>query len=242
MWMGIRTSEYHIGHVCADFDQVHLSRSYGGIPTTQNIESHDGGNAGVSTAVPHGATDALAQMGSARDDSYAQEPTQEIQPGRPSKSASPPLGIIDVCDIYMKGDQLCSYCGTHLTEAKDVARHWLEGHAMGELKKIEEGSLDMAHARIIDTPARMSMAGRYKIYCPNQTTGTCTMTLGSYVVRPWSLKRHLLLCPDGQGVTLSEEEADTWIRENATLDKWRETTCRGNNRFEAAIWRIHTAS
>ena len=232
--MGIRTSEYHIGHICGAFEQVHLGRSYGGIPTNTNIESHDGGNADVSTAVPHGATDALARMGSAKVDNHAQGPSQEIQP-----AMSPPPRIIDVRGIYMMGNQLCSYCGTYFTEAKDVARHWLEGHAMEELKEIEEGSLDMAHAIIINTPERMSMARWYKIYCPNQTTGTCKWSLERYVVRSWSLKRHLLRCPDGQGVTPSAKEVDVWIRENITLEKWRETACRGKNKFEAAIWMIH---
>ena len=186
-------------------------------------------------------------MGGARDDNYAHEPSEETQPvkmphGRVSESLSPPPRIPDVRSIYMRGDQQCRYCGTHFTEVKDVARHWMEGHAMGELKKIEEGRLDMSRARIITTPARMSIPGRYKIYCPNQDAGTCGMALGSYVVRPGSLKRHLLQCPDGQGFTPSEEEVDAWMSENITLDSWHESARECKNRFEAAIWMIHTAS
>ena len=80
---------------------------YGGIPTyIQNNSSHDGVN-GLSTAVPHAATDALAQMSSDRDARYVQ-PSEEMQPvttphGCLSESVSNAPGITDVHGIYTRG-------------------------------------------------------------------------------------------------------------------------------------------
>ena len=61
------------------------------------------------------------------------------------------------------------------------------------------------------------------------------MSLGSYVVRPGCLKRHLLLCPDGQGITPLEEGVDAWMKENITLARWCETAHGCKNCFEAVI-------
>ncbi|KAF8466513.1 hypothetical protein JB92DRAFT_3135770 [Gautieria morchelliformis] len=182
------------------------NQSQGSNPSYQlNNLSHDDGDVWNTTHVTSPATIALGQLeGSSRPVSH---PAHATVPEAPSSSrghtrhsthaTSPIIDLIlsgrGTCNYVPPNEEACGIQVTH-TSARHVGRHWFTCHAMKELQMIDEKSLDMSQARIINTPARMRIARTHALCCPF----SFCRKLHKHFLRSDSLYRHMKLCVENE--------------------------------------------
>jgi hypothetical protein len=176
---------------------------------------------------------ATVQSGEATSSRTAPKPQRQTPPVRRTRTrrvARMPK-YIDLtedgrCNFYSQS----KVCGKKYN-AKDMARHWLTKHAMGEVDGIERGTLDMRRARIITTMAKLRVAAEYKVYCP---LAECQKR-DKFLVRPDCVVRHLLYAKHKR--KMSEADANKWAHDNMAL----RTNSSKENCWEAAVSRIYHA-
>ena len=188
-----------------------------------------------SIPVPHAGTVALEQLDGTPASLETPQMAQLIATSL-SGTATTPL------ELYLTGEKRCSYinpdgkqCGKRMAKNIVVARHWVESHAMKELKAVRSRKMSMSHAAIINTVARKLAAERYLTTCPLETC-KAKGTPDADFWRLESLVRHM---SNGNlhkpGKPMSDTMARNWARNNMAFRSWWGDFANG---YEEAVWRI----
>ena len=148
-------------------------------------------------------------------------------------------------ELILTGDNRCNYvspngepCKTNMASKKNstVARHWLECHAIKELKAVRSRKLPMSRATIINTVAKKLVAERYIATCPLKT---CLRKGTSRAIFPrkdtYSLVRHMSSSRLHMDMPMSRARAEEWALTNLAIQT---TSNEFASVYEEAVWRI----
>ncbi|KAF8526086.1 hypothetical protein JB92DRAFT_3140163 [Gautieria morchelliformis] len=119
-----------------------------------------------------------------------------------------------------------------LSALEETARHWLS-HAMREIVRIEGGEMEMSHATIINTEARMLVASRFRTPCPHSP---CRKRASYY--RPEGLADHLTTCSAGPGIPPPSYEVAKQVAHELMAELVRYDQEVFRSMYEGAVWRI----
>ncbi|KAF8483044.1 hypothetical protein JB92DRAFT_1664419 [Gautieria morchelliformis] len=163
-----------------------------------NNRDHDGGNTWNTTCISSAGTAALAQS----DPSPRRHPARQTTVrSRPPRRRVRPDRLLSPINMIANAGTQCNYlspegvlCGVTQSTGGSLAKHWLL-HAMREIVRIEGGEMEMSHATIINTEARMLVASRFRTPCPHSR---CRKRASYY--RPEGLADHLTTCSAGPGI------------------------------------------
>jgi hypothetical protein len=123
---------------------------------------------------------------------------------------------------------------------------------MKEVDCIEKKSLDMSQARIINNPAKMSVAMRYTARCPFVFCRNGTDP-HRYFVRQDTLVRHMETCIKKENARRAQDDkilsdesilllstwANNWARSHMYLMQYDRS--QFGSEYEAAVWSVHRA-
>jgi hypothetical protein len=128
--------------------------------------------------------------------------------------------------------------------AQLIARHWFTHHAMKEMGCIEKKSLDMSQARIINSPARMSVAMKYIARRPFVFCGNATDP-HRYFVRQDTLVRHMETCAKKENARRAKDDKilsdESILLLSAWANRMQYDRSPFGSEYEAAVWSVHNA-